>query len=60
MAQLMSERLKFELAQELGVSGIVDREGWGGVSARNCGRLVQLAIKRAEEALAEGGEGERR
>ena len=55
----MSERLKYELSQELGVRDIVDREGWGGVSARNCGRVVQLAIQRAEEALADGGKEER-
>lgn len=55
----MSERLKYELSRELGVRDIVDREVWGGVSARNCGRLVQLAIQRAEEALVNGGGEER-
>jgi len=48
----MSDRLKWELAQELGVADIVAHEGWGGVSARNCGNLVKLAIARAEEAMA--------
>lgn len=60
MAKWMSERLKYELAQDLGVDDVVRREGWGGVSARNCGRLVELAIRRAEEALTDGGRGERR
>jgi len=47
----MSEALKFELAKELGVYDIVQREGWGGVSSRNCGNLVRLAIERAERSL---------
>ncbi|MCL6581790.1 MAG: alpha/beta-type small acid-soluble spore protein [Firmicutes bacterium] len=47
----MSEALKWELAHELGVADIVAREGWGGVSARNCGNLVRLAVERAERAL---------
>ncbi len=50
----MSDRLKWELAQELGVADVVSREGWGGVSARNCGNLVRLAVQRAEAALAMG------
>lgn len=48
----MSDALKWELAHELGVEGIVATEGWGGVSARNCGNLVKLAIIYAEEAMA--------
>ncbi len=48
----MSERLKWDLARELGVADVVSQEGWGGVSARNCGNLVKLAVQRAEAALA--------
>ncbi|HHT02574.1 MAG TPA: small, acid-soluble spore protein, alpha/beta type [Firmicutes bacterium] len=48
----MSEQLKEELARELGVYDTVHREGWGAVSSRDCGRLVQLAIARAEQAIA--------
>ncbi len=48
----MSDALKRDLAQELGVADVVAHEGWGGVSARNCGNLVKLAVMRAEEALA--------
>jgi len=47
----MSDQLKYELARELGVADIVQREGWGGVPSRQCGNLVKLAIQRAEEAL---------
>ncbi|NLM46235.1 MAG: small, acid-soluble spore protein, alpha/beta type [Firmicutes bacterium] len=50
--RIMSDALKEELAEELGVAEIVRREGWGGVSSRNCGNLVKLAIERAERALA--------
>lgn len=47
----MSEQLKDELAQELGIAEIVKNEGWGAVSARNCGNLVKLAIQKAERNM---------
>lgn len=50
---IMSDALKYEFAKELGVSETVDQEGWGGVSSRNCGNLVRMAIERAEKAMAE-------
>lgn len=50
---VMSERLKYELADELGVGDVVRRDnGFGNVSSRNCGNLVRLAIERAERSLA--------
>ncbi|MGE5370567.1 MAG: small, acid-soluble spore protein, alpha/beta type [Solirubrobacterales bacterium] len=52
-AGLMSDALKYEFAKEMGVDHIVATEGWGGVSSRNCGNLVKLAIERAEQALAQ-------
>lgn len=51
---VMSDRLKLELAKELGVADIVEREGFGGVTSRDCGNLVRLAIERAERMMAEG------
>jgi len=48
---LMSDDLKMELAKELGVNDIVEREGWGGVSSRQCGNLIAAAIKYAEKNL---------
>lgn len=51
---IMSDRLKYELAQELGVADIVSREGFGGVSSKNCGNLVRLAIERAERNILQG------
>ncbi len=48
---LMSDELKWELAKELGVDHIVAREGFGGVTSRDCGNLVKLAIMKAEQSL---------
>ncbi len=50
---IMSDALKYEFAKELGVADTVDKEGWGGVSSRNCGNLVRMAIERAERAMAQ-------
>ena len=47
----MSERLKYELAKELGVDDVVRKEEWGNVSSRNCGNLVRLAITRSEKNI---------
>jgi small acid-soluble spore protein F (minor alpha/beta-type SASP) len=47
----MSDELKWELAKELGVDQIVAREGFGGVTSRDCGNLVKMAIMRAEQSL---------
>lgn len=46
----MSEALKQEIAKRLGVDNVVSREGWGGVSARNCGNIVREAIEMAEKS----------
>ncbi|MDW7651970.1 MAG: small, acid-soluble spore protein, alpha/beta type [Bacillota bacterium] len=51
---IMSDLLKEELAEELGVANVVRQDGWGGVSSRDCGNLVKLAIERAERALMNG------
>ena len=48
---IMSENLKYEIAKELGVLDTVQREGWGSVSSRDCGRMVQKAIEIAERSL---------
>lgn len=44
---VMSERLKEEIAKELGVYEIVKNDGWGSVSSRNCGNMVKKAIEMA-------------
>lgn len=49
---IMSDKLKMELAEELGVANIVSREGnFGSVSSRDCGNLVRLAIQKAEQSM---------
>lgn len=48
---IMSDQLKFELADELGVGDIARTEGFGAVSSRDCGSLVRLAIERAEQYM---------
>lgn len=49
---MMSEGLKHAIAQELGVGDQVASDGWGSVSSRDCGRMVQKAIEMAERAAA--------
>lgn len=51
--RLMSEALRESLARELGVFELAARHGWGAVPARQCGRLVQQAVLRAEQLLAQ-------
>jgi len=48
----MSDALKYELAEELGVGDIVRREGFGEVTSRDCGNLVKKAIERAEKTIS--------
>lgn len=48
---IMSDELKFELADELGVGNIARTEGFGSVSSRACGSLVRAAIERAERSI---------
>lgn len=49
---MMSDNLKYEIARELGVDNIVQSEGWGGVSSRDCGNIVKKAIEIAERSLS--------
>ena len=48
---IMSSQLKEEIAQELGFAGTLHQEGFGGVSSRNCGNMVKMAIEMAERNL---------
>ena len=48
----MSDRLKEELAKELGFYDTVQNEGWGGIKARDAGNMVKRAIELAEQQLA--------
>ena len=49
---IMSEKLKMELAKELGFYDTVKSQGWGAITTRDAGNLVKRAVQIAEEALA--------
>lgn len=49
---VMSERLKVELAKELGFYDTVEKDGWGGIRAIDAGNMVKRAIEIAENQLA--------
>ena len=51
-AGVMSEALKYELADELGVGRIARTKGFGEVTSRNCGNLVSKAIERAGKTVS--------
>ena len=48
---MMSERFKDELAKDLGFYDTVQREGWGGIRAKDAGNMVKRAIQIAEQKL---------
>jgi small acid-soluble spore protein F (minor alpha/beta-type SASP) len=48
---IMSYQLKEEIAKELGFAGTLQKEGFGGVSSRDCGNMVKMAIELAERQL---------
>ena len=51
----MSDHFKEELAKELGFYDVVQKEGWGGIRARDAGNMVKRAIELAEEQLRSKG-----
>lgn len=46
---VMSDRFKEEIAKELGFYDVVQKEGWGGIKARDAGNMVKRAIEIAQE-----------
>ncbi len=48
---IMSEELKHEIARELGVYDVVQKQGWGAVTSRDCGNMVKKAIEIAEKNM---------
>lgn len=48
----MSEQFKAELAKDLGFYGTLEREGWGGIRAKDAGNMVKRAIQIAEQAAS--------
>lgn len=49
---IMSDQLKTELAKELGFYDTVEKEGWGGIKAKDAGNMVKKAIELAERAAS--------
>lgn len=47
----MSNQFKEELAKELGFYDVVQKEGWGGIRAKDLGNMVKRAIEIAEQQL---------
>ncbi|TBX51024.1 small, acid-soluble spore protein, alpha/beta type [Bacillus mycoides] len=47
----MSNQFKEELAKELGFYDVVQKEGWGGIRAKDAGNMVKRAIEVAEQQL---------
>ena len=47
----MSEALKMEVAKELGVYDTVKKDGFGGVTSRDCGNMVSRAIEIANRSV---------
>ncbi len=45
-AEKLREKMKYEIAEELGLIDKVVREGWGGLSAQETGRIGGLMNKR--------------
>ncbi|WP_062200984.1 small, acid-soluble spore protein, alpha/beta type [Massilibacterium senegalense] len=48
---VMSNQLKEEIAKELGIYDVVQKEGWGGIKARDAGNMVKKAIEMAQRQL---------
>lgn len=49
----MSEGFKEELAKELGFYDVVQKEGWGGIKAKDAGNMVKRTIEIAQQQLTE-------
>ena len=45
----MREKIKYEIAEELGLSDKVDEYGWGGLTAEETGRIGGIMTKRKKE-----------
>jgi len=51
---MMSDHMKEEIAKELGFYDTVQKEGWGGIKAKDAGNMVKRAIEIAEESMQRG------
>jgi small acid-soluble spore protein F (minor alpha/beta-type SASP) len=48
---VMSTQFKEELAKELGFYDVVQKEGWGGIKAKDAGNMVKRAVELASQQL---------
>jgi small acid-soluble spore protein F (minor alpha/beta-type SASP) len=48
---MMSARFKEELAKDLGFYDVVQKEGWGGIRAKDAGNMVKRAVELAQQQL---------
>ena len=48
---VMSEGFKEELAKDLGFYDVVEKEGWGGIKAKDAGNMVKRAVELAQQQL---------
>jgi len=53
--QSAREKLKYEIAAELGLLDKVDAEGWKSLTARESGRIGGILAKREKDAKAAKG-----
>lgn len=53
------ETFKYEIADEIGVTPVVEQYGWGGTSSRDCGRvggkiggnMVKVLVRQAQQSM---------
>ena len=50
----LEDLLKYEIATDLGLSEKVDREGWGGLTAEETGKIGGMVAKRIRGGRAPG------
>ncbi|MBM7694568.1 small acid-soluble spore protein F (minor alpha/beta-type SASP) [Peribacillus deserti] len=48
---MMSESFKEELAKDLGFYDVVQKEGWGGIRAKDAGNMVKRAVELAQQQM---------
>ncbi|MFW6022562.1 MAG: small, acid-soluble spore protein, alpha/beta type [Halanaerobiaceae bacterium] len=58
MAKIMSEKTRYELAEELGFAHKVKDGDWGNITTREAGSLVRAAIAKAEELMTQKNRGQ--
>ncbi|EKY23994.1 small, acid-soluble spore protein, alpha/beta type [Clostridium celatum] len=47
--ELLREKIKYEIAEELGLRDKVDEYGWGGLTAEETGRIGGIMTRRKKE-----------